>query len=156
MTEENQAAERLLRQREAVAKEFDIADINDWRVRRLALLMAAYAAYEDQMATNGTLDITPPLALDETIQVIRQQLKAPKEIAVKVEIVKSKDSAPPKSASVGGLKACRRCGWTPPGRDKVERCYKCSWKRGDDHLAPWKPIDITGSPSLSNFSCRQW
>lgn len=53
MTEENQAAERLLRQREAVAKEFDIADINDWRVRRLALLMAAYAAYEDQMATTA-------------------------------------------------------------------------------------------------------
>src|SRR5215471_3359820 len=100
MTEDtDRHAERLLRQREAVAKEFGIEDINDWRVKRLALLMAAHAAYEDRMATSGAVDIAPLLALDETIQVVRQQLRA-EEPNISVHIVEG----------VTGIYCCTKCG----------------------------------------------
>ena len=69
-------AERLLRQRKAIAAEFNIEDISDWRVRRLALLEATFAGAEDRMAAGMAVDIGPLLQLDSAIQDIRQALKA--------------------------------------------------------------------------------
>ena len=82
-------AERLKRQRQAVAEEFGIADIGDWRVKRLALLQAAHASAEDRMAAGGMVDIAPLLALDSAIQDIRQALKADEPCNITVQYVQS-------------------------------------------------------------------
>ena len=70
-SDEDRYAERLLQQRKAVAAEFNIDDIHDWRVKRLALLQAAHASAEDRMASGGTVDIAPLLALDQAIADVR-------------------------------------------------------------------------------------
>jgi hypothetical protein len=93
-------AERLLRQREAVAKEFGIADIDDWRVRRLALLQAAHAAAEDQMANRGVVHIAPLLALDQAIADIRHALKAQEPLDISIHIVEG----------AIGVYNCQKCG----------------------------------------------
>src|SRR5215469_15895057 len=87
MTEDNPAAERLLRQREAVAKEFNL-DIGDWRVRQLALLQARHAAAEDQTANGVMVDIGQLLSLNQAITDTRQVLKNSEPIDISVHIVK--------------------------------------------------------------------
>jgi hypothetical protein len=83
---DNAGAERLLKAREAVAAEYKL-DISDWRTRRLALLMAAFARAEDQLAANKSAHIGDLLALDKAIQDIRETLQKSEGIAVTVRIV---------------------------------------------------------------------
>jgi hypothetical protein len=99
MTEDNPAAERLLRQREAVAKEFGL-DISDWRVRQLALLEARLAAAEDQAANSVLIDIGQLLALTQAIADMRQALKASEHVDITVHYV----------SAVTGIFNCTKCG----------------------------------------------
>jgi hypothetical protein len=83
---DNVAAARLLRAREDIAAEFKL-DINDWRVRRLALLMAAFARSEDQLASGKSVHIGDLLALDNAIQDVREALQKSEDIRVTVNFV---------------------------------------------------------------------
>jgi len=95
VTEENPAAERLLRAREAVASEYKL-DINDWQVRRLALLMSVFSHTEDQAANGRTVDIGALLALDKSIQDVRETIKKTEPITVNIKFVPGKHIACPK------------------------------------------------------------
>jgi hypothetical protein len=93
-------AERLLKQRQAVAKEFGIEDTADWRVRRLALLQAQHAAAEDMIADGRPVDINGLLSLDKAIEDLRASLKAEEPLDIKVHIVQG----------VTGIYKCTKCG----------------------------------------------
>ena len=80
-------SERLLAQRKAVAAEFGIEDIADWRVRRLALLQAQHASAEDMIADGRQVDIRGLLDLDKAIEDLRQTLKAQEPITIDVNII---------------------------------------------------------------------
>ena len=82
----NPHAERLWRLREAVAGEYNIADTDDWRVRRLALLMAAHADAEDQSACGDPIDIGHLLQLGEAIEAIRSSLKLAEPLDIRVRV----------------------------------------------------------------------
>ena len=92
--------EKLLKHRQAIAAEFGIEDISDWRVRRLALLEAQFASAEDQIAAGRSVDTGPLLALDSAIQDIRQQLKADEPLNITVHFV----------SGVTGIFNCTKCG----------------------------------------------
>jgi hypothetical protein len=68
-------------------------------------------------------------------------------LAIRVTYVDGADTAPPDSAAVDGLIECRRCHWRPFDRDRVERCYRCGWRHGDDVSAPWQPVIATADTS---------
>jgi hypothetical protein len=106
VTEENPHAERLLRLRQSVAEEYGI-DVNDWRVRRLALFLSLHADAEDRNATGKTVDIGDLLELDRAIEEIRQSLKAAEPTNITVRIAE------------GLVGICPRCkaeipDYTPP------------------------------------------
>ena len=102
--------ERLLAQRKAVAAEFDIADISDWRVRRLALLQAQHAAAEDMIADGRAVDINGLLSLDKAIEDLRATLKASEGIEIDLQILKR----------VVGVFKCCKCG----ERNEILDCVK--------------------------------
>jgi hypothetical protein len=87
MTEENPHAERLLKLRQAVAKEYGIGDTGDWRVRRLALMLSMHAAAEDQSAGGDPVDVGNLLALDKAIEDVRQSLKVAEPLDISVRVV---------------------------------------------------------------------
>jgi hypothetical protein len=99
MTEENPAAERVYKQRQAVAKEFKL-DFDDWRVKRLALLMSVHAAAEDQIANGKLVDVSALLSLDKAIEDIRQSIKATEPLSISVPFVQG----------VTGVYKCSKCG----------------------------------------------
>jgi hypothetical protein len=111
------AAERLLKAREAVAKEFNLAD-DDWRVKRLALLMCVHSQAEDMVANGRSVDINGLLSLDESIQKIRESIKKTEPMSVNVTFTEG----------VRGIYNCHHCGkknelkegeYTPPSRPKA-------------------------------------
>jgi hypothetical protein len=138
-------AERLLQARKIAAKELRLP-VTDWRVRRYALLVVMHDNATARLASGGDFNLDNLLKIETALQEIRATVPV-EPIEVKLTVVKSVDSAPPRHASIGGLKACRRCGWQPPNKDRIHACYRCGWKRGGDTAAPWQPIDIAGVPS---------
>jgi hypothetical protein len=95
MAEENPAAERLYKQRLAVAEEFKL-DFDDWRVRQLALLQARHAAAEDQTINGVLIDIGDLLALNQAIADMRQTLNAAEPCNISVHFVKGLTGICPK------------------------------------------------------------
>jgi hypothetical protein len=83
---ENHPAERILRLRQSVAKEYGI-DADDWRARRLALLLSLHAAAEDQSATGDPVDIGNLLALDKAIEDVRSSLRLAEPCNIAVHVV---------------------------------------------------------------------
>jgi hypothetical protein len=71
-------------------------------------------------------------------------------LQVVVKFAEPADAAEADHAAVDNLRACRRCGWVPFDRDRVERCYACGWKAGDDIAGPHTPlIAPVGAPTSS-------
>jgi hypothetical protein len=137
----------LIAHREAAAAELDLP-VGDPLVIQYGALRAAHDLCQLKI-TEGALSAVPDLIRLHDAMAEIKKLVPPKPISVTLTIVRPTDAAPPRSASVGGLRACRRCGWVPPNKDRVVRCYRCNWRRGDDTSAPLKPIDIaSGSPSV--------
>ena len=85
MIDDNPHAERLLALRRSVSQEYGLSD-DDWRVKRLGLLLAQHAAIEDRCAAGNPIDVGDLLALDEAIESIRSALKVaePLDICVRV------------------------------------------------------------------------
>src|SRR5262249_48000817 len=102
----NPAAERLYKQREAVAKEFNL-DIGDWRVRQLALLQARHAAAEDEMINGVSIDIGQLLALNQAIADMRGVLKVAEGGTINVHICEA----------ARGIFNCQFCGKETPIED---------------------------------------
>jgi hypothetical protein len=124
--------------RKAVAAELKLP-IDDWRVTRLSTLVAAYNGCQATLAAGRDVDIDELLKLDTQIAQVRDALKLTRPIEIKVTYTDPTDAAAPGEAAVSGLCECRRCGWKPSGSDKVEKCYNCGWRWGDDTSKPWKP-----------------
>jgi len=126
--------EKLLKHREAIAAEFNIADISDWRVRRLALHEAQFASLEDLFAAGRPVDTGQLLQLDQSIQDIRQPLKANEPIEAHLKILRR----------VVGVFTCQHC----HQRNEIE-----DYKRPDPPPAPTpqavyaRPVDEAQKPA---------
>lgn len=118
---------------------------DDTRANMLAGLMLCQERNIELMAAGKHVDFA---AFTRCLELIEKYIPVvtPK---VTVEFV-GEDEAPPDSAAVSGHAKCRRCGWSPPGTDRVERCYMCSWKSGDDFSAPGKPLLAELAPPAPN------
>jgi hypothetical protein len=110
----NNPAERLLQLREAIAAEYSIPD-SDWRIRQLALLMAAQSDAESKLAAGGTIDINQLLAQGDAQKALRADLKISEPTNIRVHVVEG----------VVGVYNCQHCGqqnrlgegtYTPPKR----------------------------------------
>jgi len=110
-TPDRRHGERLLKERQAIAKEFGIADASDWRLRRLALYRSQLAAAEDMHADGRPLDIGDLLALGNAIDVLTAALRADEPIEAHLKIL---------SRHVGVCK-CGKCGAVNTEYD----CIKC-------------------------------
>jgi len=139
----------LIAHRDAAAAELDLP-VGDALVIQYGALRAAHDLCQVKIA-EGALDAVPDLIRLHDAMTEIKKLVPPKPISVTLTIVRPTDASPRRSAAVSGVRRCRRCQWQPPGRDRVERCYKCGWKVGDDFAAPWQPI-ITGGPSPERAS----
>jgi hypothetical protein len=63
-----------LKERAAVAAEYGL-DVSDWRVKRLALLLAVHSLTEDQIAHGRSIDIGKLLELDNAIAAVRTAIR---------------------------------------------------------------------------------
>jgi hypothetical protein len=95
VTEENHAAERLLKARETIAAEYKL-DPSDWRVRQLALMECTLSQAEDKFSNERAVDVSSLLTLAKSIADLRETLKKTEPISVNIEFVPGKHVACPK------------------------------------------------------------
>ena len=88
MIDDNPHAELLLALRRSVSQEYGLSD-DDWRVKRLGLLLAQHAAIEDRCAAGNPIDVGDLLALDEAIESIRSALKVAEPLDIAVRVVEN-------------------------------------------------------------------
>jgi hypothetical protein len=106
-------------------------------VRLTALARLKLDSLEAQL-----LDGDPTVTVQDiiTLQGAFDKYVPPPKMQITVKYADAADTAPLDSAAVDNLRACRRCGWVPFDRDRVAKCYGCSWRSGDDFDSPWQPL----------------
>jgi hypothetical protein len=134
----------------------DTAKLIGHPVDALVTRFVALARLKMQTIEMQLIAGNPHAATAQEIDMLRQQLDPymPKaQMNLRVSFVGAKDEAPAGGPSVGGLIACRRCGWTPPGKDVVEKCYACSWFDGcDTDHTPHEPLIKPVIPAATETS----
>ena len=108
-------AERLFKARHAAAKELKLP-VDDWRVKRYAVLMCAYDGVQARLASGADINVDILLKLDAAMQEIRTS--APQELLkVEIEYCGTLDFCPSCKGRVPdhltNITACPHCGWRP-------------------------------------------
>jgi hypothetical protein len=111
------------------------------QVVTLSALRLAHQLTVERMLTGSGDHATTLLNLSEAIAKLSPMPQMP---AIRLEIIKPVDAAPPDGPAVDRHVSCRRCGWQPPGNDVTSLCYRCGWRSGDDTSAVWRPPFIDG------------
>jgi hypothetical protein len=125
-------AAKLLRIKPASAAENEAA-------QHLCVLLAARESLAAQVFNGKSFSTSELLQIDAAI---RAHIPPPKH-DIRIRFVGPSDEAKGDAPSVSGVVKCRRCGWVPPGNDKVGKCYRCGWHDGFDTNKPWQPIDLS-------------
>jgi hypothetical protein len=120
----------------------EVSKLIDQPVDSLAVRLVSLARLKMDVVEAQLLQGDPSVTVAD-ITALKETFNAfipPPAMEIRVRYQDAIDAAAPDHASISGLRACRRCTWTPSGVDQWPACPTCGWRAGEDITAEWTPF----------------